>query len=269
MKNLKLKVILSTVLMTMLVLAGCDALDFSDQDKTYQGDQKVKFVESSSSFTAFEPVDEKQIAVSHLIEESSNTSYTVSVDTEQSTAQEGVHFNMPSNSVTIPANEFIGHLVIELLQDELLEEKILVLNLDSPNTVISHRSITLSLAAFFEFERDNFLGEWELEYPWFYGPGTSNYVAVEGTAENSIIVEGMIDGTDIEIFFDDSDPNEFRAEIPATPNAWQHSAGPVSVEASGTFSTVTGSERIEMSMFHFIPGVGTFGDPTPFVLRRP
>jgi hypothetical protein len=269
MKNLKFKVILSSVLMAVLFLAGCDALDFSASDNIYKGEQKVKFVAASSALTAFESVDAKQIEISHLIAENSNTSYTVSVDTEESTAQEGVHFNIPSKSVTIPANEYIGHLVIELLQEDLLEEKILVLNLDSPNTVVSHRSTTLSLAAFFEFERDNFLGEWELEYAWFYGPGTSNYIAVEGTAENSIIVQGMLDGTDVEIFFDDSDPNNFRAEIPTTPGAWQHSEGPVSVEASGTFSTVPGSETIEMSMSHFIPGVGGFGDPTPFVLRRP
>ncbi|MCC5908449.1 MAG: DUF4843 domain-containing protein [Balneolaceae bacterium] len=269
MKSLKFSILLSSAFLTLLLLTGCDALDFSAPDKTYQGDQKVKFVEASSALTAFEPVDVKQIAISHLIAVSSNTSYTVSVDTELSTAQEGIHFNLPDNSVTIPANEYIGHLVIELLQEELFEEKTLVLNLDSPNTVVSHRSITLSLAAFFEFERDNFLGEWELEYSWFYGPGTSNYIAVEGTAENSIIVQGMLDGTDVEIFFDDSDPNNFRAEIPTTPGAWQHSEGPVSVEASGTFSTVPGSETIEMSMLHFIPGVGGFGDPTPFVLRRP
>jgi len=269
MKNLKLILTISTILIASLLLTGCDALDFSDPDKTYQGDQKVKFVLQSEAFTAFEPVDAKTIQISHLIAENSSASYTISVNTEESTAQEGVHFNLPSNSVSIAANEYIGTLAIELIQEELLDEKILILTLDSPNTVVSHRSITISMAAFFEFERDNFLGEWELEYPWFYGPGTSNYIAVAGTADNSIIVEGMIDGTNIEIFFDDSDPENFSSVIPTTPSAWQHSAGPVSVEATGTFSTVTGNERIEMSMFHFIPGVGTFGDPTPFVLRKP
>jgi hypothetical protein len=269
MKNIKLIVTFSTVLIAAFVFKGCDALDFSGPDKTYQGEQKVRFITESEAFTAFEPVDAKTIQVSHLIAENSSASYTFSVDSEQSTAQEGVHFNLPDNSVSIAANEYIGSFVVELIQEELLEERVLVLTLDSPNTVVSHSSISITMSAFFEFERDNFLGEWELEYPWFYGAGASVYIAVEGTAENSIIVQGMLDGTDLEIFFDDSDPENLRAEIPTTPNVWQHSAGPVSVEATGTFSTVTGNERIEMSMFHFIPGVGTFGDPTPFVMKRP
>lgn len=270
MKNKGYIIKLFAVFAASMLIVACDAVDFSAPDKTYQGEQKVRFVSSSAAFTAFELLDTRSIQVSHLVAEGANASYTVSVDTEQSTAQEGVHFNLPSNSVTIPANEFIGTLDIELIQQELLEERILVLTLDSPNALISNQTMTISMAAFFEFDRDNFLGEWQLEYPWFYGAGAvSNYTAVEGSAENSIIVEGMIDGTDIEIFFDDSDPDNFKSEIPTTASAWQHPAGPVSVEATGTFSTVTGNERIEMSMFHFIPGVGTFGAPTPFVLRRP
>jgi hypothetical protein len=269
MKSIKLTVAVSTLLAAVLILTGCDALDFSEPDNTYSGENKVKFVSQSSAFTAFESVDVKTIQVSHLVAQGANTQYTVSVDTEASTAVEGVHFNLPDNSVTISANEYIGTLEIELIQEELLEERTLVLILDSPDTVVSHRSITIMMSAFFEFERDNFLGEWELEYPWFYGAGTSVYTAIEGSAENSIIVQEMLEGTDIEIFFDDSDPENLRAEIPATPNVWAHSAGMVSVEATGSFTTVTGNETIQMSMFHFIPGVGSFGDPTPFTLRRP
>jgi hypothetical protein len=261
--------IIAAVLIAAAILSGCDALDFSAPDKTYQGENLVKFTSSSASLTAFESVDPKTITFSHLKAQGSTVNYTISVDESASTAQEGVHFNLPSKTVSIAANEYIGSFEIELLQDQLLEEKTLILRFDEPNTVVSNESMTIVMAAFFEFDRANFLGEWVLEYEWFYGPGTSNYTAVEGSADNSIIVQGMLDGTDIEIFFDASDPANFVAEVPATPEVWQHSAGPVSVEGEGTFSTVTGSESIQLNLFHFIPNVGNFGAPSPLTLTRP
>ena len=253
----------------LLGLAILTACDFSAADKTYQGENKVRFIETTAALTAFESVDVKTIQVSHLVAQSNDVQYTFSVDTENSTAVEGVHYNLTTNSVTIPANEYIGSFSIELIQQDLSEQRTLVLQLEG-NSLISNRTITLNMVAFFEFDRSNFLGAWVLQYPWFYGAGASlNVNAIEGSADNSIIVEGMLDGTDIEIFFDDSDQNNFVATVPTTPNVWAHPAGPVSVEGTGSFTTVTGSETVQVSLFHFIPGVGSFGAPTPFTLTRP
>lgn len=250
------------------VFAFSSGCDFTAPNKTYQGENKVRFVSATQALTAFEPSDVKTIQVSHLVAQTNDVQYTFSVVTEESSAIEGVHYNLPSKSVTISANEYIGTFSIELIQQELAEPKTLILQLEG-NSLISNRAISLDMVAFFEFERENFLGAWILEYPWFYGPGEFNVTAVEGSAENSIIIPGMLDGTDIEIFLDDSNPENFVATVPETPNVWAHSAGMVYVEGTGTFTTVTGQEKVQVSLFHFIPGVGNFGAPSPFTLSKP
>ena len=263
--NNRLKSVLTGV--AVMVLALLTACDFTAPDKTYQGDNKVRFVASTQALTAFEASDVKTIQVSHLVAQSNDVQYTFTV-ADGTDAVEGVHYNLTSNSVTIAANEYIGTFQIELLQQELAEPKTLVLQLEG-DALISNRTITLEMVAFFEFERENFVGAWVLEYPWFYGAGSFNVVAVEGSAENSIIVQGMLDGTDIEIFLDDSNPENFVATVPETPNVWAHPAGMVSVEGTGSFTTVTGHETVQVALFHFIPGVGSFGAPTPFTLTKP
>lgn len=256
----------SFAIYSLAILTACD---FTAPDKTYQGENKVRFIESTAALTAFESVDVKTVEVSHLVAQPNDVQYTFSVDTEKSDAIEGVHYNLTTNSVTIAANEYIGSFTIELLQQELSEQRTLVLQLEG-NSLISNRTITLNMVAFFEFDRSNFLGAWVLQYPWFYGAGaTFNVNAVEGSADNSIVVEGMLDGTDIEIFFDDSDQDNFVATVPTTANVWAHPAGMVSVEGTGSFTTVTGQETVQVSLFHFIPGVGSFGAPTPFTLTKP
>lgn len=270
MKLMNKLIIAMAAILVAMAFAGCDTLDFEEADKTYDGDVKVKFNSSETVLFAEEEQDVQTVGVSTLkpISEARTYSFTV-VDDELTTAEEGVHYTLDSNSFTISANEVLGSIPITLIKENLNESPTLHLRITANEAASYNASIVVTLSPFFPFDRANFLGDWELVYPWFYGPDPITFTAVEGTAENSIIVEGMIDGTDIEIFLDDSDKTNFQSEVPTTAAAWQHPAGPVSVEASGSFSAEVGLERIEMSMFHFIPGVGNFGEATPFTLSRP
>jgi len=269
MNTLKSTKLLVAIFMIAAIFAGCDTLDFEEPDKTYQGDVLVKFNSTEVTLFAEEDEDLQTVGVSALRPVSESRTYSFTVVDSLTTAEEGVDYILDSNTFTIEANEVLGSIPITLVKENLNDSPTLHLQITADEAASYNTSMDITLSPFFPFERDNFLGDWQLVYPWFYGPDPVAFTAIEGSADNSIIVVGMIDGTDIEIFLDDSDKANFTSEIPVTAAAWQHPAGPVSVEASGSFYAEVGAERIQMSMFHFIPGVGNFGAATPFTLSRP
>jgi hypothetical protein len=269
MNTLKSTKILVAIFMVAAIFAGCDTLEFEEPDKTYQGDVLVKFNTTELTLFAEEDEDLQTVGISALRPASESRTYSFTVVDSLTTAEEGVDYLLDSNTFTIEANEVLGEIPITLIKENLNDSPTLHLQITANEAASYNTSMDITLSPFFPFERDNFLGDWELVYPWFYGPDPVALTAIEGSSDNSIIVVGMIDGTDIEIFLDDSDKANFTSEIPVTAAAWQHPQGPVSVEASGSFYAEVGAERIQMSMAHFIPGVGNFGAATPFTLSRP
>lgn len=131
MKLFKLTLIL--VLVAVLGTA-CDA--FQERDRTFDDDPKLEFVPLSNT------VDEgagTQTVEIQLIGPQRDSDLSVSFSAaDSSTAEEGVHYNLPSTSATIPANSSQTDVQVEVLdnaEDDGDSNYVLYLNLQDSQGV--------------------------------------------------------------------------------------------------------------------------------------
>ena len=132
----------STVILALLV-TGC----FDDGDETYDGPPQVKFSETHIGQGWTETVTmnpDSEEAIDHEVglslvsgqsgdDRDVNFTITESGGGEETTAEEGVHFELHTDSpAVIPANESFGEIEIEILTDnfENDQEETLVLELE-------------------------------------------------------------------------------------------------------------------------------------------
>ncbi|HKL16330.1 MAG TPA: hypothetical protein VJ915_11880 [Balneolaceae bacterium] len=265
-----LKTLITTVLallVTATLFSGCDTLNFEEADKTYDGDNKVKFTNSSVTLFAEEDQDAQSIEVSTLKPESEARTYSfVVVDDELTTAVAGEDYTLTGNEFTIAANEVIGQIPITLIKNSLGDAPTLHLEISDPNVASYNTSVIVTLRQFFPYNQQDFVGEFELVYPWWFGdPQPRVVTTVAGEDENVIIVQNMLDsGTDIAINMDDSDPANFSVSFDKQ-QAWVSSQfGDVRMFGSGTFDAE--SFIIEANAEHTV-SAGTFGT-NPFTMTK-
>jgi hypothetical protein len=98
------------VLFVALMAAAMFSCEKNDEkDLLYNGPTNVSFIKGGSTFTAVEG-DENQFGIDIGVNTvtGSDRTYTVEIDTEESTAVEGTDFNLDSKTVTVKAGDAIG-----------------------------------------------------------------------------------------------------------------------------------------------------------------
>ena len=265
-----LKTLITTLLallVTATLFTGCDTLNFEEADKTYDGDNKVKFTNTSLTLFAEEDQDAQSIEVSTLKPVSEARTYSfVVVDDELTTAVAGEDYTLTGNEFTIPANEVIGQIPITLIKNSLGDAPTLHLEISDPNVASYNASVVITLRQFFPYNQQDFVGDFERVYPCWFGDAPPRAVAtVAGDDENTIIVQNMLgSGTDITFTMDDSDPANFTVTFDREA-AWVSSQyGDARMFGSGTFDAE--SFIIEASATHTV-AAGSFGT-NPFTMTK-
>lgn len=259
--------ILSVLGLLGLALSGCDTLEFEEPDKTYDGEVLVKFTNSSVTLFAEDEQDQQTIEVSTLrpISEDRTYSFTV-LDDDMTTAVAGEDYTLQGNEFTIPADSVIGQLPITLIKESLGDAPTLHIQITDESAADFNANIVVTLRQFFPYNQSDFVGDFELVYPWWFGDDTPRTVTtVAGDDENTIIVQNMLDtGTDIALNMDDSDPANFTVTFDRQA-AWVSSQfGDVRMFGSGSFDAE--NFTINASAEHTV-SAGTFGT-NPFTMTK-
>lgn len=259
--------IFTALIITALLFTSCDTLSFEEADKTYDGDLKVKFTNSSVTLFAEEAQDSQSIEVSTLkpVSEARTYSFTV-VDDEQTTAVAGEDYTLVSNEFTIPANEVIAEIPITLIKDNLADAPTLHLQITADEAASYNSNVVVTLRQFFPYNQSDFVGQFELVYPWWFGDDQPRVVTtVAGDDENTIIVQNMLGtGTDIEFTMDDSDPANFTVSFDRQAAWVSGTYGEARMFGSGTFDAE--NTIIEAEATHTV-AAGSFGT-NPFTMTK-
>ena len=141
----------------------------------------------------------------------------------ESSAVEGLHYVVESNTLTIPKGKLTTMLRIRgiveniAVGEELTIHFNLVLDQENVSDIYGTRS-EVKLQRCCKFDINNFVGYAKITSTWTmqYMNSDARLVRTElGEKENSIIVKDMFyDGYDIEFSFDDSNPLEPRVIVP-------------------------------------------------------
>lgn len=251
MKNL-----LNKGLLLVLSLALFTACDFSNEPDTYKGDDFVRF--GADSYFAFvqEPQEifnvEVGLVTGNLPESARTVDFTVL--TEQSTAQAGVHYDLPGTSVTIPAGSVTATLPLTVYKAALSSPVSLVLSFGGSNF---NQTTTITIQ---NPIRDALVGNYALSYPWFFGDGEFAQEIVAGSVVSDVSAPSMLaNGTDISMTVTPSSNADIYNLIVPRQNGWVSGTwGQATVETSeaGTFQISTG--QISMGLVHRV-SAGSFG----------
>ena len=141
----------------------------------------------------------------------------------ESSAIEGLHYVVESNTLTIPAGKLTTALRIRGIAENIAvgEELTLCLNLvleeENVSKLYSTRS-EVKLQRCCKFDINNFVGYAKITSTWtmqYMNSDACLVVTERGTKKNSIVIKNMFyDGYDIEVEFDDSNPLEPRVIMP-------------------------------------------------------
>jgi len=176
----KLNILLAIVLVAIGL--SCDDNNIG----LYKGPSQIHFLEQSGSIIVnnTNPVYTIQVGISKAIETDQN--YEVIIDTENSTAVEGVAFELLNNTVHIPAGAVLGEIQIKGLfsgaqpDGELLRVQLKGIN--GSETAAFNNSFDLNLFKFCDFDRDAFVGTYQVfEHSYF---GEFEYEVVITAGDN-------------------------------------------------------------------------------------
>lgn len=274
MKNIIFKFKYLVVALVILGTSSCDAL--LDDEVTDYGNTPVlvQFLEQSETAnfiqTPENPVYTYEVPVTLIggknqpIDES--VEVTVAVASE-STAQEGVEFNLVDNTVTIPAGEMTANVPIEVLSENLdaFDPKTLVLEITSSSLTISEASTTnIVLQAACQLNMDSFIGTYTAVQSGILGEGTYDVEVTAGPEPNTLLITGIDSPgseTVIELSEDPTDPTiiyrsqEFDAVLyvhSTYGDAWATTIKP----ESSSYASCNNSMFLE---FKLCVGAGCFG----------
>lgn len=171
----------------------------------------------------------------------------VEVIWSESSAIEGLHYVLESNTLTIPKGKLTTALRLRGIAENIPvgEELTLCLNLilDQENTseLYGTRS-EVKLQRCCKFDIQNFVGYAKMTSSWTmqYMNSDARLVCTElGKEENSLVIKNMLyEGYDIEVEFDDSNPLEPRVIVPDAQ---------VIGSTGEAFGTIYGNGKLMMS----------------------
>jgi len=207
--------------------------------KVYSGPSQVHFVNSHDNVIITEEKMIVPIEVGITKTVDYDQTFKVVVDTENSTAIQGVHFELASNDVVVPAGTAIAPIELIALNENAVEEgATLRLTLDAENkenVAIFDDKFEINLFKFCEFDRRAFVGKFNVIEESRDGTFVYEIEIVAGESTYSVIAKGLWDvgESDIEILFDRksldcSIPDQFFFDQPSAgyDNVWLKSLDP-------------------------------------------
>lgn len=208
------------------ILAICVALALTACRANYTVDANSNIVMfSSESYTLGVIDSEEWLEIPISATEAVNYDRNIGVEViwSESSAIEGLHYVVESNTLTIPKGKLTTAFRIRGLVENIAigEELTISLNLVLDEDNISdlydtHCEVNLQRCC--KFDINNFVGNAKITSTWTMQYMNSDARLVEtvlGNEENSIVVKNMFyEGYDIEIKFDDSNPLEPRVILP-------------------------------------------------------
>lgn len=166
MKIKKISLNILVVVFVAFFMSGCLNDLFEDQDDlSFKGDPQLEFrprneVTVDTSGAAIKPPDEEDepLRVQLIGEQrSSDLSVSFEVDTQNSTAVAGTHFNLVTTSpITLPANSSsTGEIEIEIIEDSVPDGEVVTLVLvlqdsDGVKAAENLKTYTLTIEGFEE-----------------------------------------------------------------------------------------------------------------------
>jgi hypothetical protein len=200
------------------VLLGC-----KDEQPTYQAPDDIQFTETEHLFGVIDNQEWFEVEISAARIAKHDRNIGVEVITSESSATENLHFNIESNTVTIPAGELTTVVRIKGIAENIditEQPKIileLVLNEEEVNEAYGIRTeITLQRCC--PFDMDNFAGYAKITSTWLmqYMNTDSKLVETEvDSKSNTIIIKNMFyEGYDIRVSLDNKEPLAPRVIVP-------------------------------------------------------
>lgn len=261
MKKFLLK--FSMVAILIATLSSCD------EDKViFNGSGVGSLASFATDKGALPAVDDSTTSTIIVnVANATSTDRTIVVSVDPSTTALPSEYEILSNTLIIPANEYQGKIQVktnyDVLQDGVTRE--LVLKLESvEDATISSSLYTLKIFKYCAFVREDFLGEWIGRED-----GEEPYAATftAGEAPNEILISNVWDldpNSTTRVFFNDSDPANFVLDFPPyLQNVLSQSIGTYGVgwvdKGSGTFSAC--EQTVDMK-YTIRVGAGTFAPST-------
>ncbi|NRA91840.1 MAG: hypothetical protein HRU26_03995, partial [Psychroserpens sp.] len=140
---MKKTVLLLTAVVLSAFMFSCDE---DDTRNVYDSGEVTYFTETAGNLFVTIDNPSTMIEVVTTTTSAAARTFNIEVDTDASTATEGVDFSLPSNTVTIPAGSYFGSFEVAGIFDGALETgSTLVLNLTGGSTAIFDNSFSLGI----------------------------------------------------------------------------------------------------------------------------
>ena len=238
------KILFSAIvsLVSLVGFTGCE-----EERTVYSGPQYIMFADTLSVLGVENNGEYADIYISATKTMDKDLTLAVEVIEQESSAIEGLHYVVESNTLTIPAGELTTALRIRGMAENIPvgEELTLCLSLVLDEENVSELYGTRSevkLQRCCKFDIENFVGYAKMTSSWTMQYMNSDARLVrtkQGKNKNSLIIEEMFyEGYDIEVEFDDKDPLEPRVIVPDAQ---------VIGSTGEAFGTIYGNGKLMMS----------------------
>jgi hypothetical protein len=213
--NMKNRIITAAVSFAFmaLALAGCDS---SGEKTLYDGPEYVMFSDTLAYFPVSNSTDYFEIPVGSTIAAGHDRTFGIEVDDSKSTAVEGYHFHIESNSVTIKAGERAASVRVRGVYEHIKNGETFVIALrliakDNLKWDLYGETTKVEMLKSCPFDINAFTGYCKVTSTFFTEymmPTQYRIVKSElGKEPNTVVIKDMFyKGYDITLKFDGSDP---------------------------------------------------------------
>lgn len=262
---------------TLMLILGSLMLSCESEEMVYQNDAFVQFADTVSYY----PVTSDPEQTISLILGTSNVvsydrTYGIEILVDESNARLGQHFELLDNRVVIPANQSVGTFRIKGFHDNLpaaYEEVYASFAFLSEKDEVQPIYGNKTKVYFFkhkEFNVADFSGYMQCicTFPYSSYP-TSFYLKADRGSDKSVILrDWLMDGYDVELEFDDSDPLNPIAMVAPQQAFGDAYYGKIEIMstplAPSTFNTL--KRTVSLQLIPYVPRVGSYG-LYPYYLR--
>lgn len=254
------------------MISSCES-----EDMVYQGDAFVQFADTAAYFPVT-PNPEQTISVvlgtSNVV--SYDRTFGIEVLVDESNARLGQHFELLDSKVVIPANSSVGTFRIKAYHNNLPAEHEKIF---ASFAFLSDKGEVMPVYGnktklYFFKHKDFVVSDFEgymqciCTFPFSSNPIVF-YLKSDRVDDKSIVLRSwLMDGYDVVVKFDDSNPLDLRAEVPSQPAFGDAFYGKIEVMstplAPSTFNTL--NRTIGLQLIPYVPRVGSYG-LYPYFLR--
>ncbi|WP_282037008.1 hypothetical protein [Saccharicrinis aurantiacus] len=200
-------------LVTSFVLTAC----YKNEVTLYDGPSQIHFMGSEDMIIVNqdEAIIEIEVGVTKV--QDTEQVFNIVVDTENSSAEENVHFKFISKTIVVPAGEALANIQIQGIYENAVEEgATLTLHLGAEkdeNVATFDNEFQLNLFRHCDFDRRMFTGKFHVTEK--ASDGTYNYEVTmrAGSGSYSVLSKGlwMVEENEVELQFD---RNSYDVSIP-------------------------------------------------------